>query len=182
MEQWIRNWWTILIQISCVVLHQNWWSNHMPYDHLRSRQQQTFVFNFHKLNLHFLSHHSSFSNNSSQSVLIFYNKTKLFICLMNFIKQCGIFRSFILFFLEASWSNWTTMNWRSTSLLDMDSKLVTKLSKDEGRFTKNTMYMCLHLQFSPQWDVIYPRVPSPCWCAQASLPLLAFWWWRTSFE
>jgi hypothetical protein len=33
VEQWIRKWWTILVQMSCVVVCRNWWSNHTLYDH-----------------------------------------------------------------------------------------------------------------------------------------------------
>jgi len=45
-----------------------------------------------------------------------------------------------LLFRKTSWNNWMTMNWRSTSLVDMDSKLMTKLSQDGGRFMMSTMY------------------------------------------
>ncbi len=51
------------------------------------------------------------------------------------------FLYFHFFFLRNSWSNRTTMKWKSTSLMDIDSKLVTKLSKDEGKLMKSTMYM-----------------------------------------
>ncbi len=60
------------------------------------------------------------------------------------------FLYFHFFFLKNSWSNRTTMKWKSTSLMDIDSKLViklskdevvTKLSKDEGKLMKSTMYM-----------------------------------------
>jgi len=59
-------------------------------------------FIFHKLGFLFLSHHSSSSNNYSQSAWVFYNKKKLFVYFMSFVEQCDIFHTFIFFFLEAS--------------------------------------------------------------------------------
>jgi hypothetical protein len=47
------------------------------------------------------------------------------------------------FLLETSHINLAMIYWRSTSLVDIDSKLMTKLSKNEGRLMRSNMYTSL---------------------------------------
>ncbi len=74
------------------------------------------------------------------------------------------------FLLETSWSNWATMNWRSTSLVDMDSKLVTKLSKDGGRLMKSTMYTSSFSIFTSMERNWFARAFTMLMCASKFSP------------
>jgi hypothetical protein len=59
---------------------------------------------------------------------------------MSFVKQCNIFRMFTFFSFGNLMKQSSDDEFRSTSLVDMESKLVTKLSNDLRRLMRSTMY------------------------------------------
>ncbi len=67
-------------------------------------------------------------------------KTKLFICFMSFVKQCNIFRIFTYFSFGNLMKESSNDKLKVNILVDMDSKLMTKLSKDGGRLMRSNMY------------------------------------------
>ncbi len=63
----------------------------------------------------------------------------------------------------------------------MESKLVTKLSKDERSLMKSTMYIfssSIFTSMERNWSL---STFTMLMC-KTSAPLFAFWWWRTSFK
>lgn len=116
--------WTIIIQTSYVMLP--------PESMIQSYVAFKVITNIcswsSQIWLLFPFHHFFSLKNSLQSDLVFYrrNKTSHFLC--EFCLPMLHFPNFhIPFFGESSWNNWIAMNWISTSLVDMDSKLVTEL-------------------------------------------------------
>jgi len=67
-------------------------------------------------------------------------KAKLFICLLGFVNQCGILFTFTFFSFGDLMKQSSDDELKVNILGYMDSKLVTKLSKDGGRLMRSTMW------------------------------------------
>ncbi len=92
-------------------------------------------------------------------------------------------RHFSYFHFLFSWKPHQTIEWRWIEGQHLCGNWTSNLWPSYQKMREGLWEVScirLHIQSSPQWNIIDPQAPSPCWCAQVSL--LAFWWWRSSLK